>query len=255
MHGDTNVAHYGRDTYGSRATVLGGTAIILSADKIIEKARILAAHLLGTNAASVTFSDGVFSAKGAEKTYSWKDLAPEAYVAKNIPSGFEPGLEASTFFEPENFTFPFGTHIAVVEVDRETGGVKILKYIAVDDCGPQINPLLVEGQVQGGIAHSLGQVLFEQTIYDADGQLLTSEFTDYPIPRAADIPVYTLGHTVTPSPSNPLGIKGVGEAGTIGSTPAIANAVMDALAPLGIKHLDLPLTPEKVWRAIKDKKQ
>ncbi len=248
QRGDTNVAHYGRDTYGSRATVLGGMAIILSVDKILAKARTLAAHLLETSADKLTFEGGRFAI--GDKSLGWGELAPAAYVAKNIPDGFEPGLEASTFYEPQNFTFPFGTHIVAVEVDRETGSVKILKYVAVDDCGPQINPLLVEGQVQGGIAHSIGQVLFEQTVYDDSGQLLTGEFMDYPIPRAEDIPEYVLGSTVTPSPSNPLGIKGVGEAGTIGSTPALANAVLDALYPLGIRHLDLPLTPEKIWRAI-----
>jgi carbon-monoxide dehydrogenase large subunit len=173
-------------------------------------------------------------------------------VAKNIPKNWEPGLEASSFFEPPNCTYPFGTHIVAVEIDRDTGVVEIVKYVAVDDCGPQINPLLVEGQVQGGIAHSLGQCLFERCVYDENGQLLTGEFMDYAIPRAKDIPDYILGHTVTPSPSNPMGIKGVGEAGTIGATPAIANAVIDALAPFGVRHLDLPFTPEKVWRAIKD---
>jgi carbon-monoxide dehydrogenase large subunit len=248
LRGDTNVAHYGRDTYGSRATVLGGTAIIMCVDKIVAKATTLAAHLLETDVKKVSFANGRFSA--GEKSFGWGELAPQAYVAKNIPPGFEPGFEASTFFEPENFTFPFGTHIVAVEVDRDTGQVKILKYIAVDDCGPQINPLLVEGQVQGGIAHSIGQVLFEQTVYDDSGQLLTGEFMDYPIPRAEDVPEYVLGSTVTRSPSNPLGIKGVGEAGTIGATPAIANAVLDALHPLGIRHLDLPMTPETIWRAI-----
>jgi carbon-monoxide dehydrogenase large subunit len=248
LHGDTNVAHYGRDTYGSRATVLGGTAIVLSIDKVVAKARRLAAHLLGAPADDVQFENGRFSAKG--RSLTWGELAPEAYVAKNLPADFEPGLEASTFFEPKNFTFPFGTHIAAVEVDRATGEVSIRKYIAVDDCGPQVNPLLVEGQVQGGIAQSLGQALFERTVYDEAGQLLTGEFMDYPIPRASDIPSYVMGSTVTPSPNNPLGIKGVGEAGTIGATPAIANAVMDALFPLGVRHLDLPLTPEKIWRAI-----
>ncbi len=251
LHGDTAVAHYGRDTYGSRATVLGGTALVMCVDKIVGKAKTLAAHLLGTTEDRVQFANGEFSAPGAsEKTLGWNDLAGEAFIAKNLPAGFEPGLEASSFFEPENFTFPFGTHIAAVEVDKDTGRVSIRKYIAVDDCGVQVNPLLVEGQVQGGIAHSIGQALFEQTVYDENGQLLTGEFMDYPIPRAKDIPEYVLGHTVTPSPSNPLGIKGVGEAGTIGATPAIANAVIDALEPLGIRHLDLPLTPERVWRAI-----
>jgi carbon-monoxide dehydrogenase large subunit len=248
LHGDTNVAHYGRDTYGSRATVLGGTAIVLSIDKIVSKATRLAAHLLETSPESVTFANGAFSAKG--RSYTWAQLAAEAYVAKNLPPGLEPGFEASTFFEPGNFTFPFGTHIVAVEIDRDTGEIKIVKYVAVDDCGPQINPLLVEGQVQGGIVQAMGQVLFEQTVYDENGQLVTGELMDYPVPRAHDVPDFVMGSTVTPSTSNPLGIKGVGEAGTIGATPAIANAVMDALYPLGVRHLDLPLTREKVWRAI-----
>ena len=220
-------------------------------DKIVAKAKQLAAHLLGTTADRMEFEHGMFRAPGVStREIGWVELAGEAFVAKNLPAGFEPGLEASSFFEPENFTFPFGTHICAVDVDRETGQVKITKYVAVDDCGPQVNPLLVEGQLQGGIAHSIGQALLEQTIYDENGQLLTGEFMDYAIPRATDIPEYILGSTVTPSPSNPLGIKGVGEAGTIGATPAIANAVLDAVEPLGITHLDLPLTPERVWRAI-----
>jgi carbon-monoxide dehydrogenase large subunit len=250
LHGDTSVATYGRDTYGSRATAVGGTAIVMCTDKIVAKARILAAHLLEAPVEDVQFSAGRFTVKGNDRVLAWKELASEAYVAKNLPKGFEPGLEASSFFEPENFTFPFGTHIVAVEVDRESGAVAIQKYVAVDDCGPQINPLLVEGQVQGGIAQALGQVMLERTVYDETGQLLTGEFMDYAIPRAEDIPEYILGSTETPSPSNPLGVKGVGEAGTIGATPAIVNAVMDALAPLGIRHLDLPLTPEKVWRAM-----
>ena len=251
MRGDTAVAHYGRDTYGSRATVIGGTAIVMCIEKIIAKARKLAAHLLETKEKNVEFRDGKFFVKGKpKKALTWKQLAPEAYVAKNIPQNWEPGLEASSFFEPPNCTYPFGTHIVAVEVDRDTGEVKIVKYVTVDDCGHQVNPLLVEGQVQGGIAHSIGQALFERTVYDENGQLLTGEFMDYAMPRAKDIPEYLMDSTVTPSPSNPMGIKGVGEAGTIGATPAIANAVMDALSPLGIRHLDLPLTPEKIWRAI-----
>jgi carbon-monoxide dehydrogenase large subunit len=250
QHGDTSVAHYGRDTYGSRGTAVGGPALVMCIDKIVAKAKILAAHLLETPVERVTFASGTFRAEGKDRRIGWAEIAGEAYVAKNLPAGFEPGLEASSFFEPENFTFPFGTHIAAVEIDRETGAVTFKKYVAVDDCGPLINPMLVEGQVQGGIAHSLGQVLFEQTVYDENGQLLTGEFMDYAIPRAADVREYILGHTVTPSPTNSLGVKGVGEAGTIGATPAIANAVMDALAPLGVRHLDLPLTPERVWRAI-----
>lgn len=255
LRGDTAVAHYGRDTYGSRATVLGGTAIVMSIDKVIAKAKILAGHLLKAPPKRVDFRGGRFSVQGKpRRALTWKDLAVEAYVAKNLPKDFEPGLEASSFFEPPNCTYPFGTHIVAVEVDRDTGEVKFEKYVTVDDCGPQVNPLLVEGQVQGGIAHSLGQALFERTVYDEYGQLLTGEFMDYPLPRAHDIPEYEMDSTVTPSPSNPLGIKGVGEAGTIGATPAIANAVIDALSPLGVHHLDLPLTPEKLWRVIAAKK-
>jgi len=254
LHGDTNIAHFGRDTYGSRGTAVGGPAIVMCIDKIVAKAKTLAAHLLETTADHIEFANGAFSSPGVtDRVISWAELAGAAYVAKSLPAGFEPGLEASSFFEPKNFTFPFGTHICAADVDRDTGQVTITKYVAVDDCGPLINPLLVEGQVQGGIAHSLGQVLFEQTIYDENGQLLTGEFMDYPLPRAEDIPDYLLGHTVTPTPVNPLGVKGVGEAGTIGATPAIANAVLDALEPLGITHLDLPLTPERVWRAINAK--
>jgi carbon-monoxide dehydrogenase large subunit len=254
LRGDTATAHYGRDTYGSRATALGGTAIVMSIDKIIEKAKKLAAGLLKSTPKKIEFKDGKFFVVGKPKNaLSWGQLASEAYVAKNLPPGLEPGLEASSFFEPSNCTFPFGTHIAAVEVDRDTGQVKILKYVAVDDCGKQINPLLVEGQVQGGIAQSIGAALMEQTVYDENGQLLTGEFMDYAIPRATDIPDFVIGSTETPAPSNPLGVKGVGEAGTIGATPAIANAVVDALSPLGIRHLDLPFTPERVWRAIQQK--
>jgi carbon-monoxide dehydrogenase large subunit len=250
-HVDTNVAHYGRDTYCSRGTAVGGSAIVMCIDKIVAKAKTLAAHLFETTADHVTFENGIFRAPGVtNREIAWGELTGAAYIAKNLPAGMEPGLDASSFYEPENFTFPFGTHIVAVDVDRDTGQVAITKYVAVDDCGPQINPLIVEGQVQGGIAHSIGQVLFERTIYDENGQLLTGEFMDYAIPRASDIPDYILGSTVTPSPVNPLGIKGVGEAGTIGATPAIANAVLDALEPLGILHLDLPMTPERVWQAI-----
>ncbi|HWW87239.1 MAG TPA: xanthine dehydrogenase family protein molybdopterin-binding subunit [Vicinamibacterales bacterium] len=254
LHGDTATAHFGRDTYGSRATALGGTAIVMSIEKIIEKAKSLAAALLKSTPKEIEFKDGKFFVTGeTQNALGWGQIASEAYIAKNLPPGLEPGLEASSFFEPPNCTYPFGTHIVAVEVDRDTGQVKILKYIAVDDCGKQVNPLLVEGQVQGGIAQSIGAALMEKTVYDENGQLLTGEFMDYAIPRATDIPDYVLGSTETPSPSNPLGVKGVGEAGTIGATPAIANAVVDALSPLGIRHLDLPFTPERVWRAIQDK--
>ena len=226
----------------------------MSIEKIIEKAKSLAAALLKSTPKEIEFKDGKFFVTGeTQNALGWGQIASEAYIAKNLPPGLEPGLEASSFFEPPNCTFPFGTHIVAVEVDRDTGQVKILKYIAVDDCGKQVNPLLVEGQVQGGIAQSIGAALMEKTVYDESGQLLTGEFMDYAIPRATDIPDFVLGSTETPSPSNPLGVKGVGEAGTIGATPAIANAVIDALSPFGIRHLDLPFTPERVWRAIQDK--
>ena len=228
---------------------LGGTAIVMCIDKIIAKATTLAAHLLEATPKKVVVRGRAFFCRRQVRRLGRPGAAGlrRARTSRRISSR---ASKRRRFFEPENFTFPFGTHIVAVEIDRETGEVKIVKYVAVDDCGPQINPLLVEGQVQGGIAHSIGQVLFEQTVYDEQGQLLTGEFMDYPMPRAEDIPEYMLGSTVTPSPSNPLGIKGVGEAGTIGATPAIANAVMDALYPLGVRHLDLPLTPEKIWRAI-----
>jgi carbon-monoxide dehydrogenase large subunit len=254
LRGDTATAHFGRDTDGSRATALGGSAIVMSIDKIIEKAKTLAAALLESTPKQIEFKQGKFFVSGNEQNaLGWDQLASEAYVAKNLPPGFEPGLEASSFFEPPNCTFPFGTHIVAVEVDRDTGQVKFLKYVAVDDCGKQVNPLLIEGQVQGGIAQSIGAALMEKTVYDDNGQLLTGEFMDYAIPRAADIPDFILGSTVTPSPSNPFGVKGVGEAGTIGATSAIANAVVDALSTLGIRHLDIPFTPERVWRAINGK--
>jgi carbon-monoxide dehydrogenase large subunit len=226
----------------------------MSIDKIIEKAKTLAAALLESTPKEIEFKDGkFFVSEKAANALGWGQLAAEAYLAKNLPPGLEPGLEASSFFEPPSCTFPFGTHIVAVEVDRDTGQINIVKYVAVDDCGKQVNPLLVEGQVQGGIAQSIGAALMERTVYDENGQLLTGEFMDYAIPRATDVPEFVLGSTETPSPSNPLGVKGVGEAGTIGATPAIANAVVDALSPLGIRHLDLPFTPERVWRAIQEK--
>jgi carbon-monoxide dehydrogenase large subunit len=171
-------------------------------------------------------------------------------VAKEIPPDTEPGLSATYFFEPKNFTFPFGTHICVVEIDKDTGETKILKYVAVDDCGKVINPLLVDGQVHGGIVQSIGQALFEEVVYDEQGQLVTGELMDYALPKAAQVPWFETDRTETPSPVNPLGVKGVGEAGTIGATPAIVNAVVDALSPFGVKHIDMPARPEKIWKLI-----
>jgi aerobic carbon-monoxide dehydrogenase large subunit len=248
IHGDTSVVQYGIGTFGSRGIAVGGAALAFATEKIVAKAKTLAAHLLGTDEASLTFENGRFAGAPNDKTCTIQEVALAAYIPHNIPPDFEPGLVATHFFEPKNFTFPNGTHICVVEVDRETGDVEILRYIAVDDCGKQINPLIVQGQVHGGIAQGLAQALFEEVVYDENGQLLTGELMDYAVPKAHQLPRYELDHTETPTTVNPLGAKGVGEAGTIGSTPAVANAVIDALAPFGVKHVDLPLRPEKLWR-------
>jgi carbon-monoxide dehydrogenase large subunit len=252
IHGDTAIVQYGIGTFGSRATAVGGTAVYLALQKLKAKATILAAHMLGVDAKTVTFADGKFSSGG--KSVTIQEVALNAHLAKNIPADMEPGLSATTFFEPKNFTFPFGTHIVVVEIDRETGEIHIQRYIAVDDCGNQINPLLVHGQVHGGIVQSLGQALFEEVVYDDQGQLISGSLMDYAVPKAAQVPWFELDSTVTPSPVNPLGVKGVGEAGSIGATPAIVAAVVDALAPFGIRHMDMPIKPEHVWNIIKKNK-
>lgn len=248
VHGDTAVVQYGIGTFGSRGLAVGGTAIAMATDKVVAKAKKFAAHLLQTDDAGLTFENGRFVGAPDDKSVSIQDVALAAHVAANIPPDMEPGLTATHFFEPKNFTFPFGTHICIVEVDKETGDVKIVRYVAVDDCGKQINPLLVAGQVHGGITQGLAQALFEEVVYDETGQLLTGELMDYAVPKAYQLPHYECAHTETPTDVNPLGAKGVGEAGTIGSTPAIANAVIDALAPFGVTHVDLPLRPEKLWR-------
>ena len=250
LHGDTATVQYGIGTFGSRGIAVGGAALTLATEKVVAKARKLAAHMIGTDEESLTFENGRFVGSPTDKSMTIQEVAWAAHVAHQIPPDFEPGLIATHYFEPKNFTFPFGTHICVAEIDRETGEVQILRYVAVDDCGKQINPLLVAGQVHGGIAQGLGQALYEEVVYDESGQLLTGELMDYALPRAHLLPHYELDHTVTPTDVNPLGAKGVGEAGTIGSTPAVANAVIDALAPLGVRHLDLPLRPEKIWKAI-----
>jgi carbon-monoxide dehydrogenase large subunit len=250
IHGDTAIVQYGIGTFGSRATAVGGTAVVVAIDKLLEKATRLAAHLLKVEPATLTFADGRFTPKSGGAGLSLQEVTLAAHLAKELPEGFEPGLSATYFFEPKNFTFPFGTHIAVVEVDRETGEVQFQRYVAVDDCGKVINPMLVDGQVQGGIVQSIGQALYEEVVYDKQGQLVTGTLMDYAVPRAGMVPWLELDRTETPSPVNPLGIKGVGEAGTIGATPAIVNAVVDALAPFGIRHLDMPMRPENIWRAM-----
>jgi carbon-monoxide dehydrogenase large subunit len=249
IHGDTAAVPKGIGTFGSRATAVGGIAVYQAAGKVKEKARELASHLLEVDADDLIFSDGRFSVKGVPKRgLTIKQLGQEAHSAKNLPKKMQSGLAGESTFEPSNFTFPFGTHICVLEVTPETGRIEINQYVAVDDCGKVINPLLVDGQIHGGIVQGLGQALFEEVVYDENGQLLSGSLMDYALPRAADVPRLDLTRTETPTPVNPLGIKGIGEAGTIGSTPAVVNAVVDALAPFGVTHIDMPLKPEKIWR-------
>jgi carbon-monoxide dehydrogenase large subunit len=248
IHGDTAVVAKGMGTFGSRATAVGGIAVYQAAESVRERARAWASHFLEANIDDLVFSEGRFNVKGVpRKALTILEIARQAHQATHLPQGLDSRLAAEDTFEPENFTFPFGAHICVVEVEPETGQVIIKKYFAVDDCGKVINPLLVDGQVQGGIVQGLGQALFEEVVYDENGQLVTGSLMDYALPRAADLPRLKLARTETPTPVNPLGIKGIGEAGTIGSTPAAVNAVVDALAPFGVTHIDMPITPQKIW--------
>jgi carbon-monoxide dehydrogenase large subunit len=249
LHGDTAVVESGVGTFGSRATAVGGAAVLQAAERVKEKAREIAAHLFEADTEDIVFNGGRFSVKGVpKKNLTLKQIAREAQAAKKLPKGMKLGLSAAATFEPSNFTFPFGAHVCVVEVDPESGEIAIKKYVAVDDCGKVINPLLVDGQIHGGIVQGLGQALFEEVIYDENGQLITGSLMNYALPRAENLPRLQLARTETPTPVNPLGAKGVGEAGTIGSTPAIVNAVVDALSPFGVTHIDMPLKPEKIWR-------
>ena len=252
LHSDTAISPLGLDTYGSRSLAVGGTAIWMATDKVIAKAKAIAAHQLEAADDDVEFVNGTFSVKGSpDRALPLAAIAFGAFTAHNLPDGMEPNLEAHTSFDPPNFVFPFGTHIAVVEVDEETGRVELRKYVAVDDCGNQINPLIVQGQLHGGIVQGIAQALFEEAVYDDNGNLLTSSLADYLVPSAAEMPMITLDHTVTPSPSNPMGVKGVGEAGTIGSAPAVINAIVDALhVPFGILDMVMPASPFTVWKAI-----
>jgi aerobic carbon-monoxide dehydrogenase large subunit len=280
IHGDTAIVQYGIGTFGSRATAVGGTAVLIAIQKLKEKANKIAAHILKADATQLVFNEGRYSHAAGQaavagdasvpvvpvgeapaaalpepetagkSSLTIQEVALAAHIAKDLPPDTEPGLSATYFFEPKNFTFPFGTHIVSVEIDRETGDVSFLRYVAVDDCGKVINPLLVDGQLHGGIVQSLGQAMFEEVVYDDQGQLVTGTLMDYAVPRALHIPWMELDRTETPSPVNPLGVKGVGEAGTIGATPAIVGAVVDALAPFGVRHLDMPIKPEAIWRIL-----
>ena len=251
IHGDTDTTPMGWGTYGSRTTAVGGAALALAARKIKEKAKVIAAHLLEAAVEDMDYADGRYFVKGSpDKHKTLQDVALMVHLAWNMPQGVEAGLEASTFYDPPNFTFPFGTHVAVVEVDAETGHVELTRYVAVDDCGPQINPVIVEGQVHGGVVQGVGQALWEEAVYDDNGQLVTGSMLDYALPRADQLPDIEVLSTVTPSPHHPLGVKGIGEAGTIAATATVYNAVMDALKPCGVQSIAMPLTPERVWRAI-----
>jgi carbon-monoxide dehydrogenase large subunit len=252
-HGDTfESPGMGVGTFGSRSLAVGGIAVHKAAERIREKVTEIGAHLLEASPEDVVVEGGKVFVKGVpDKAKNFGDISMAAYLANNLPGGMEPGLEATVYYDPPNFTFPFGTHVCEVEIDGQTGAVQIVGYSACDDCGRQINPMIVEGQLHGGIAQGIGQALYEGAVYDENGQLLSGSMMDYHVPTAEDLPAFKLDQTVTLTNTNPLGVKGIGEAGTIGSTPAVANAVIDALSPLGIRHLDMPFTAEKVWRAIR----
>jgi carbon-monoxide dehydrogenase large subunit len=230
---------------------VGGSAIHRSTTKIKEKARLIASHLLEANLDDIVYENGRVFVKGSpDSGKTIQEIALAASVAYDLPSSIEPFLDETSYYDPPNCTFPFGTHICVVEVDRDTGHVTPIRYVAVDDVGNVVNPLIVDGQVHGGIAQGMAQALYEGAYYNDDGQLITGTMSDYAVPKASMVPSYELGRTVTPSPVNPMGAKGAGEAGTIAATPAVANAVVDAVKHLGIKHIDMPHTPERVWRAM-----
>jgi carbon-monoxide dehydrogenase large subunit len=251
LHGDTAIVQAGVGTFGSRGTALGGTALAMALEKVKTKIKSIASHMMESPPDNLELGGGNVFLKGSpDKSMPLAKVVEAAFGMKAGIPNLEPGLEATSYYEPNNCLYPFGAHIAVVEVDPDTGQIKFRRYVAVDDCGNQINPMLVEGQVHGGIAQGVGQAMFEAAVYDESGQLVSGSLMDYAVPRAAMMPTLELDSTVTPTPVNPLGVKGVGEAGTIGSTPAVVNAVIDALRPLGVKTIDMPLWPEKVWRAI-----
>jgi aerobic carbon-monoxide dehydrogenase large subunit len=255
IHGDTQTGPFGLDTYGSRSLAVGGEAAARAATKVADKAKAIVAHQLEADPSDIELQDGKFIVRGSpEKGMTLAEVAGAAYVPENLPDGMEPGLDEQVFYDPENFVFPFGAHACVVDVDAETGKVEVVRYVAVDDCGPAINPMLIDGQVHGGITQALGQALYEQIVYDEDGQLVTSTFVDYALPTAAEMPSFETDRTETRSPVNSLGVKGVGEAGTIAASPCVTNAVVDALRPLGVDYINMPLTPMRIWQAIQEAK-
>jgi carbon-monoxide dehydrogenase large subunit len=253
LHGDTQVSPKGMDTYGSRSLTVGGTAVVMACGKVREKARVIAAGMLEVAPEDLEWDSGRWSVRGdPDQGKTIAEVALATFAAHNLPDGVEPSLDCDATYDPDNFSFPHGTHLCAVEVDTETGAVKIRSYVAVDDIGQVINPLIVEGQVHGGLAQGIAQALYEEAAYDSSGNLITASLADYLIPSAADLPEFTTARTQTPSTGNPLGAKGVGEAGTIASTPAVVNAIVDALRPFGVTDVPMPCTPERVWRAISE---
>ncbi|WP_439377733.1 xanthine dehydrogenase family protein molybdopterin-binding subunit [Amycolatopsis lexingtonensis] len=251
IHGDTQSSHKGMDTYGSRSLVVGGIAIVKAAEKVVAKAKPIAAHLLECAEDDLEFANGKFTVKGTDSSTGIADIALAVFAAHNLPDGVEPSLDSDATFDPENFSYPHGTHLCAAEVDTETGRIKLRSYVCVDDVGVAVNPLIVEGQVHGGLAQGIAQALFEGTEHDESGTLTTGTFADYLLPSAADLPSFTTDRTETPSTTNPLGAKGVGEAGTIASTPAVVNAVIDAVRHFGVNDIEMPLTPMRVWHAMR----
>ena len=250
LHGDTQIAHKGLDTYGSRSLVVGGEALVKAADKVVEKAKPVAAHLLEASVDDIEFSGGRFSVRGTDQGLAIGEIAAAVFAAHNYPEGMEPSLDSEATYDPVNFNYPHGTHLCAMEVDTETGQVTMRKYVCVDDIGNVINPLIVSGQVHGGLVQGIAQALWEEAVYDESGTLVSGSFVDYLLPTSADTISFEIDHTTTPSITNTLGTKGVGEAGTIASTPAVVNAVVDAVRHLGIKDIQMPCTPERVWKAI-----
>lgn len=251
-HGDTDQVAFGMGTYGSRSLAVGGSAIIKSIEKVLEKGAKIAAHKLEAAEGDLEYAEGKWTVKGTDKSISFGDVSLTAYVPHDYPEGVEPGLDFSSFYDPTNFTYPFGAHIAVVEVDADTGKVDLKRFVACDDVGNVMNPMIVDGQIHGGVVQGIGQALLEEVIYDETGQMISGSYMDYAMPRADDVPSIETDRTVTPCPHNPLGVKGAGEAGAIGSTPAVVSAVVDALSHLGVTDIQMPLTPQRVWKAMQN---
>jgi carbon-monoxide dehydrogenase large subunit len=250
LHGDTQVSHKGLDTYGSRSLVVGAEAVVRAADKVVERAKPYAAHMLEASVDDIEFTDGHFQVRGTDRSTSIGDVAMAAFASHDTPDGIEPGLDAEATFDPDTFSYPHGTHLCAVEIDTETGGVKMRKYVAVDDVGNIVNPLIVDGQVHGGVVQGIAQALWEEAVFDDAGTLVSASFVDYLVPTAADTISFDIDHTTTPSTLTKLGTKGVGEAGAIASTPAVVNAVLDAVRPFGVEDIHMPCTPERIWKAI-----